>query len=59
MELRLELIDAPSWMDGLILSREGDKVRIEVRKTSGSDYGYALIDASTLSQMFALFGLTA
>lgn len=59
MEVRLELIEAPNWMDGLIFSREGDQVRIEVRNNNGSDYGHALVDVKAFQQMFAILGLSA
>jgi hypothetical protein len=58
MEITIPLLDKPGWIEGLVFRRVGDNVSIEVRKTSGSDYGHALIDKKTFADIMLVLGLT-
>lgn len=40
MEIIVPLEATPRWMEGLVFSKQDNKLEILVRKNSGSDYGY-------------------
>lgn len=57
MEITIPLEDGPHWMEGLVFTRDGDRVAITARKTSGSDYGTAYIDKDKLVTLMSVLGL--
>jgi len=57
MEIVLPLVGAPDWMEGLVLSRHADGIHLQLRKTSGADYGHAVLTPAQLPTLFSLLGL--